>query len=271
MPLRRIARAIAATLALAATFAPAAPAAVSGGRSVPAGSASPARTATPSTPPKSPSSEPGRSRPADPPRATGPTGGARPGARRQPAPVRDEPKPEPKRPEPGDGSRRDGDRDSRDEGTGSNNSDIPSEYLRLYRSAGAASSVSWRLIAAVGKLESDHGRSNLPGVHSGVNGAGCCSGPMQMCTQKSCGNTWQAYARDGDGDGRTSVYAAADAIGAAGALLGDLHRMFGDHPAHILAGYNAGPGNVQKHKGVPPFAETQSYVRRGLDYMRGLR
>jgi hypothetical protein len=143
--------------------------------------------------------------------------------------------------------------------------------MRHYRGAGAAEGVSWRLIAAVGKLESDHGRSTLPGVHSGVNGAGCCSGPMQLCTQASCGRTWQAYARDGDGDGSQSVYAAGDAIAATAAMLRDLKRTFGNHPAHILAGYNAGPGNVQRYKGVPPFAETQSYVKRGLDYMRGLR
>ena len=204
-----------------------------------------------------------------------------PGARRAPAepkePRRDA---EPKKDDERDDSKKD-DGPRKDDGPkddepssgkpGPNNSDIPAEYMRHYRSAGAAESVSWRLIAAVGKLESDHGRSTLPGVRSGTNGAGCCSGPMQMCTVKSCGNTWQAYARDGDGDGRQSVYAAADAIGAAAALLKDLKRMFGNHPAHILAGYNAGPGNVQKHKGVPPFAETQSYVKRGLDYMRGLR
>lgn len=31
-----------------------------------------------------------------------------------------------------------------------------------------------------------------------------------------------------------------------------------------LAAYNAGPGAVEKHGGVPPYAETQQYVKRIL-------
>jgi hypothetical protein len=148
--------------------------------------------------------------------------------------------------------------------------DIPSDYLKLYRAAGSAEHVSWRVLAAIGKNESDHGRSFLPGVHSGVNFAGCCSGPMQMCTQDSCGKTWQAYAVDGDGDGSASVYDPADAIYAAAHLVHNLQNIFGNHEKLLLAAYNAGPGNVMRYNGVPPFAETQAYVEHGRAYMKTL-
>jgi hypothetical protein len=58
--------------------------------------------------------------------------------------------------------------------------DIPTGYLRLYRSgARRCPGLSWAVLAAVGKVESNHGRARLPGVRSGWNRAGA-AGPMQF-------------------------------------------------------------------------------------------
>jgi soluble lytic murein transglycosylase-like protein len=43
-----------------------------------------------------------------------------------------------------------------------------------------------------------------------------------------------------------------------------LDRFDGD-VAKAVAAYNAGPGAVEKHGGIPPYAETQAYVKRVLD------
>lgn len=48
-------------------------------------------------------------------------------------------------------------------------------------------------------------------------------------------------------------------IDAAGKYLSNLYGQFKDWKLAIAA-YNAGPGNVSKYGGIPPFAETQEYV-----------
>lgn len=44
-------------------------------------------------------------------------------------------------------------------------------------------------------------------------------------------------------------------------FLGDLMKKFGDTNL-ALAAYNAGPGAVQKYDGIPPYKETQDYVKK---------
>jgi cell wall-associated NlpC family hydrolase len=58
--------------------------------------------------------------------------------------------------------------------------DIPSSMLSLYQHAAATCpGLPWTVLAAIGTVESDNGRSDLPGVQSGRNAAGA-EGPMQF-------------------------------------------------------------------------------------------
>jgi Transglycosylase SLT domain len=74
------------------------------------------------------------------------------------------------------------------------------------------------VLAGIGFVESDHGRSTAPGVRLGVNSYGCCAGPMQFSVVGSP-STSDRYGVDGNGDGRRNVYDPADAIPAAARYL----------------------------------------------------
>jgi membrane-bound lytic murein transglycosylase B len=90
---------------------------------------------------------------------------------------------------------------------------IPPDYLRIYRSAAAQYGLDWSILAAVGQIESDHGRSPYQGSTDGTNRAGA-AGPAQFLA-----GTWARYGVDADGTGKADPYDPADAITAMAAYL----------------------------------------------------
>jgi len=69
--------------------------------------------------------------------------------------------------------------------------------------------------------------------------------------------------------GVRNVFDLEENLRAGAAYLKDLLHRFEFDLAKALAAYNAGPGAVEKHGGVPPYAETQQYVSRILSAYQG--
>ncbi|WP_236540107.1 C40 family peptidase [Spiractinospora alimapuensis] len=110
---------------------------------------------------------------------------------------------------------------------------IPENYLEIYQEAGEDRGIPWNVLAAIGQVETHHGRWEGPGVTEGWNEAGA-AGPMQFGTQADLAatNTWggepvmatedrpeQGYGVDGNDDGVVDVYDPEDAIPAAADYL----------------------------------------------------
>jgi Transglycosylase SLT domain len=97
--------------------------------------------------------------------------------------------------------------------------DIPLPLLATYHAAaGTCPGLPWSVLAAIGGLGSDHGRSTAPGVTAGTSPAGT-AGPMQLGIGGKAGDMLAGYAVDGTGDGIADVYDPADAIFTAASFL----------------------------------------------------
>ncbi|MCA2187652.1 lytic transglycosylase domain-containing protein [Nonomuraea cavernae] len=112
----------------------------------------------------------------------------------------------------------------------------PTSYLDLYKvSATRCPGLSWTVLAAIGQVESGHGRNNGP------SSAGAL-GPMQFMPA-----TWKAYGVDGDGDGKADIWSPYDAVPGA---------------ANYLCANGAGKGGEKLRKAIWFYNHSWDYVNK---------
>jgi cell wall-associated NlpC family hydrolase len=118
----------------------------------------------------------------------------------------------------------------------------PGGYQDEFADAAAAYGVPPQLLSAVASTESSY----QPGA---VSGAGA-EGLMQLMpsTASSLG---------------VNPFDPAQAVKGAAQLLSSYYSQYGSWPL-ALAAYNAGPAAVQQYSGIPPYSETQAYVKTVL-------
>ena len=116
----------------------------------------------------------------------------------------------------------------------------------IFQKAAETYNVPVRLLKAVAKAESNFDTNSESG--SGAQGI------MQLMpgTAKALGVT-------------NSFDPEQNIMGGAKYLSQQLARYDGNEVL-ALAAYNAGPGNVAKYGGVPPFEETQNYIKKVMAY-----
>jgi len=122
---------------------------------------------------------------------------------------------------------------------------VPTDMISLFESAAQSYGIPPQLLAAVAKAESGFDPQ-------AVSSAGA-EGLMQIMPSTAAGLGIDPF------DPTQAVY------GAARILAGNIAE-FGSIPLAVAA-YNAGAGAVQRYGGIPPYPQTQEYVRIVLSYM----
>jgi len=137
-----------------------------------------------------------------------------------------------------------------------NTAKVPPAYVDLIQAAArTCPQITAPLLAAQEQAES--------GFHPGAVSPAGAQGIAQIIP-----STWAQYGRDENGDGRADPLDPQDAIAAQARIMCDLVDQVqaagipGDVIDLALAAYNAGIGAVLRYRGIPPYAETTTYVTR---------
>ncbi len=120
------------------------------------------------------------------------------------------------------------------------------QYAAIIQKASATYGVPEKLIAAVIKQESNFNPSVVS--HAGAQGL------MQLMPQTA------QYL------GVTNAFDPEQNIMAGAKYLRQMLDKFNNDPTLALAAYNAGASRVTKYGGIPPFKETQNYVKKVMNY-----
>lgn len=125
--------------------------------------------------------------------------------------------------------------------------DAPSSLEVYFQEASDTYGVPVALIKAVAKAESNFNSQ-------AISSAGA-QGVMQLMPSTA------------QGLGVTNAFDARENILGGTKYLAQMLTKYSGSVKLALAAYNAGSGNVDKYEGVPPFTETQNYVKKIFGYL----